>query len=279
MKSILLSVVLLVGSIFCAVGQSFLNGSFERNYVTKCTYNQTDSEFNARIPYTHAFGNTYIGGVREGEADILTKGCYVDPVDSNWCIGLASDYEIFTTSDAVSLELSEALTTGKYYEIRFYAYGNISFDTALMPVMIGESVKKDDFGRALDTLMPVGGVWTQFSIPFMAGSPSKFITVKNLPGKNSWNQVDQFSIRMLEPGNVHEPVSVMNIYPNPANSFLTVKLDNQEPFYSLQITDVTGQCIYTGMDTTIDIKRFSPGIYFLTVYWKTQQFTMRFVKN
>ena len=63
--------------------QTFLNGSFETNTATGCSYNLSNSAFNDLMSNVNAFSVNY------EQIDIHTSGCYVDPQDGNWCVGLA----------------------------------------------------------------------------------------------------------------------------------------------------------------------------------------------
>jgi hypothetical protein len=58
----------------------------------------------------------------------------------------------------------------------------------------------------------------------------------------------------------------LKIYPNPANSNVTIEVLNDE-FQSVQITDMNGRKVYdiqiTGSFTNVDCSAMKPGIYFV----------------
>jgi len=60
----------------------------------------------------------------------------------------------------------------------------------------------------------------------------------------------------------------VNIYPNPTNSILNLET-GQSDLYSIEITSLNGQVIYTGkMEGTtqqLDLSSFQKGVYFITI--------------
>jgi len=81
--------------------------------------------------------------------------------------------------------------------------------------------------------------------------------------------------------------SSFNIYPNPANNFLSIQLSQLLDIASLTITDILGQeLILQDFDTRnvskefkIDLSSIPTGIYFVVVESGTQQIVKKFVKN
>lgn len=78
--------------------------------------------------------------------------------------------------------------------------------------------------------------------------------------------------------------SMISIYPNPVSSTLYIHAPasfNKQNASSIQITDVTGRALYeaslTGADNTIDVSKWSNGIYFYQVRNETQTMQGRFV--
>jgi len=81
--------------------------------------------------------------------------------------------------------------------------------------------------------------------------------------------------------------SSFNIYPNPANNFLSIQLSQLLDIASLTITDILGQeLILQDLDTRnvskefkIDLSSIPTGIYFIVVESGTKQIVKKFVKN
>lgn len=83
------------------------------------------------------------------------------------------------------------------------------------------------------------------------GSPLYYITVNPL----STNEV--------------EYNSVMNIYPNPANKFITLETDYSNPEYKVTITDINGRILLTerikNEKTNVSIEKLKSGTYFIVL--------------
>lgn len=76
--------------------------------------------------------------------------------------------------------------------------------------------------------------------------------------------------------------SRVKIYPNPANSQVTVESNGQK-IERVKVFAITGDLIYDSRainDTqvTVDVARFNAGSYFITIQLDTETFTKRFVK-
>jgi len=75
--------------------------------------------------------------------------------------------------------------------------------------------------------------------------------------------------------------SVLSVYPNPANSLITIELDKTDQ-YSIEIVSLSGQLIFRskmeGGLKQIDLSPFSNGIYFVTAISKEFLRTAKFVK-
>lgn len=76
-------------------------------------------------------------------------------------------------------------------------------------------------------------------------------------------------------------IKSLSIYPNPANSVLNIKLDN-ETFLNIEISDVIGKVVLSEITQThsISVEKLNSGIYFLTI--KTESGTeakLKFIKE
>lgn len=78
-------------------------------------------------------------------------------------------------------------------------------------------------------------------------------------------------------------INEMQIYPNPANNNLTLKVDYFEPSQKITITDITGKILYTqsvqGLQTIINTSSLTSGIYFLNVENGTDVISKKFIKE
>jgi len=67
----------------------------------------------------------------------------------------------------------------------------------------------------------------------------------------------------------YEQAVIFSVYPNPAGSMMSVKVDRTLPGGEYRITDVTGRIVATGFIrnevTTIDMARVPPGDYFFGI--------------
>jgi hypothetical protein len=61
----------------------------------------------------------------------------------------------------------------------------------------------------------------------------------------------------------------VNLFPNPSNTIINILLSSLEPNETLQITDVLGrkieQLLLSGITTSIDVSKWSEGVYFYLV--------------
>ncbi len=250
-------------------GQSFINGNFEKNNSTDCDYNLIDSVFNLKMSNVYAFGKKFsFSNKHRGEMDILTYGCYVDPENGNWCIGLGVD----TTTDAIAIELTNELVVGQSYKLSFYLYGNTSFSSSLAPVEIGESITDSIFGTKIDTLIPVSMQWRECVLQFTASQNSKFITVRNTIGIKAWNQVDNFKIEQSTgTNNYYTPVAL--VLPNPSTGLFNFYLGEHNTPVSIEITNSVGSSVYKSASINsdnfqINLLNNSSGIYYYSIVKK-----------
>ncbi len=114
---------------------------------------------------------------------------------------------------------------------------------------------------------------------FSAKIPNLTVT----PGKKYWIQADgsacnatgEFKIKITSDGvvgiseNKIPSQDVANIYPNPANDFLTVQKKNTSNSINIKIFNLSGKLIYTNQVSTnsidIDTRSFSRGFYIIQV--------------
>ena len=266
MKKYLITLILLFG-LYQSYSQTFLNGDFENNLSSGCDYNNTDILFNTKVSNVYAFGKAYSGsdGGYVGETDIQTMGCYVTPQNGNWCLGLSSDTA--STSDAVAIELTSNLIIGQSYQVSFYIFGNTSFSNILTDVKIGVSNTDSTFGNLLFTASPFTNIWKHIDFNFTASQSDKFITVANIPGVNSWNQIDNFTISNVT-GISEIVLEDIHIIPNPFSVSTILQTDKVFKDATLTVYNSSGQQVkqinnISGQIITLHRDNLSNGLYFL----------------
>lgn len=261
-------------------GQTFINGDFENNISTGCDYNLSDATFNSKISNVFAFGKTNFGGNYIGETDIQTAGCNVTPQSGSWCIGIASDYATYTTSDAVAIELTSNLVPGNSYNLSFYLFGNTTFSSILANVKVGESLTDSTFGIPIDTVAPIPNSWTLITLNFVATQSSKYITVKNIPGTNSWNQIDNFTFSNITHINsIFQKISEVEIFPNPTSDFISIQTDNSSKFISATIRNTIGELLFTTDNSIMDFSRLQSGLYYIETTTDKGRFVTRILRK
>jgi hypothetical protein len=181
----LLPIVLLLSS--AAFGQSFINGSFELTTSVGCDYNNTIVNFNSKMDNVEMFSGT--------EIDIVQAGCFVPTIpDGVKGIAIARDPLAVGGSDAVNMELDEALVAGLSYELSFWAYSNPSQPNG--GVEIGCTEDSGIMGEIVVTVTTTPSAWVLSSIVFVAPNNATHISVRNEQDATHWNFVDQFNIEL-----------------------------------------------------------------------------------
>lgn len=183
------SLIIACGLSASVQAQSFINGSFEKTTASNsCGYNLSNSDINAQMTGTHAFGGY--------EAiDILREGCIISSIaDGDFALGIANEPSNPSNGEAISLELSDALVENQEYQISF----KVQAITKYGPqgnLLIGTSSTKDKFGSEVHNAVTKSGEWIEVSFIFVAGKDTKFITIKPVAGVKSWNIVDDFKLK------------------------------------------------------------------------------------
>ncbi len=178
-------------SIKNGIAQTFLNGDFEINTAGTDQINLGNAAFNGFMSNTIAFGSF-------GDMDIISSATYC---------GLAQNglwYVAFTGSgtDAITMQLSAALTAGTTYTISYWDKGCWgTYATSSPAVEIGVSTVAGAFGTPVYVApLPTNGVWVNRTFSFVAPVSGAFITVQ-LPagGLGDWTQVDNFTFIITTP--------------------------------------------------------------------------------
>jgi hypothetical protein len=280
MKKLILKIVILI-FINQTYSQTFINGNFEINtYNNGCNYNNTDVNFNSNFTNVYAFGKAYapsLGGF-VGEIDVQTNNCYVNPQNGYWCIGLTSGLESVNDADAVAIELTSNLIIGQSYQLSFYVYGNTAFNNTISNIKIGLSNSNSAFGNLIYTAVPNANIWKNIVFNFIATQSSKYITVSGIPGNQSWNQIDNFTLNNTL-SVVDYEMKKSNIYPNPFSISTNIKIKENLENAILTIYSTTGQQIkqinnINGNNILLNRDNLPKGIYFVELKQKNQLITI-----
>jgi hypothetical protein len=76
----------------------------------------------------------------------------------------------------------------------------------------------------------------------------------------------------------------ISVYPNPSSDIFNINLNNI-PKYDIILSDITGKILFEDKNTngvtnyTLNLDRFSNGIYFLKVLTKNKFFTKKLILN
>ena len=266
--------------------QTFINGDFENNTSLNCDYNNTDVIFNQKVSNVYAFGMGYAGsnGGYVGEIDIQTFGCFINPQNGSWRLGLSSDLNE-PTSDSITIELTSSLIIGETYELTFHLFGNVEFDNTLANIDIGESLNPDEFGILIDTFSPNNDSWKEISVIFTATQESNYISVRNEIGGDGWNQVDNFSITLsnLSIDESNQKINFL-LYPNPATSSITLDFKQNISSGLLTIYDLSGKSlsrkeINNESFVSLDLNNIPSGVYFIKLDFEKKSDVFKFLKN
>ncbi len=71
----------------------------------------------------------------------------------------------------------------------------------------------------------------------------------------------------------------IQIFPNPTSNFISIQTENNIKFKSAEIKDVLGKTILTSNNTTIDLSKFEPGIYFVELTTDKGKYVKRIIRN
>ncbi|MBK6904686.1 MAG: T9SS type A sorting domain-containing protein [Saprospirales bacterium] len=250
-------------------GQTFLNGDFENTTALDCEYNMDNETFNGKMPGVTAFGDIYTGSVLTGgEADIQKAGCYVDPQNGNWCVGIAGSDVNPADGDAIALELSAPLVVGEEYRLIFYVYGNTNF-APINNLEVGASKLQTDFGSSLMTVVPDELAWKKVDFNFEATDTWEYITVRPTWGVSNWDQVDNFTISLIVNGTDELDAlrQQLEISPNPFTDQVRISLAG---INQIRVMDVLGRNLqthsYKGQEEVqMDLSGLSQGMYLLEI--------------
>ncbi len=132
------------------------------------------------------------------------------PQDGTWKVGLHNQ-GAGSGVDALSLGLTQGVTAGTNYTLRFYAalleYANDGPGT----LQIGLSNSASAFGTLLTSATPASSqAWSEFSFAFAAPVDAAYLTVRILNDRTStYVFADNFSLDVPDTPAVPEPASLV----------------------------------------------------------------------
>jgi hypothetical protein len=291
-----ITILLLVISLNTVFAQNLLlNGSFENNTATNYITDLTNIQYNQVINYSTSFGDN-INPTLIGEIDLLKDSLQLYSIDTNWVIyaqngewfiaAAAKGYNYINSSgdtlpfwfsqDAFSLELSDSLDVGQWYELSFYMMHKHPPNgyPAYLPgrLSLGLSNYPDSFGVIIDTTLFTDTLWTKQSFTFQVTSNFKHITcrpVREVYGMN-WVFVDNFVLRETTASGVEELTTEkegFTMYPNPTKNVINIKADlSSRGKAILNILDSKGQVInsytiFNNIELTLNLKHLPNALY------------------
>ena len=239
-----------------AFGQSFLNGSFETT-TGNCNYGLTNTNFDSLMTSNFAFGSA-------SQIDIMHNTCgFGAAQQGNYFIGIAVAPNNVLT-DALSLKVSSTLIAGNTYSINFYNKQDIGYSANLLEV--GYSADSVTFGISIDTAALPTNSWGLVSFSFTPVINCQFITIRTIAGSYGWNLVDNFTIS--ETTDISENLvdeHAIQIYPNPASDFISIRADESIKIISTKIRDIQGKTILVSDKTTFSLPEFDAGVFILEI--------------
>lgn len=179
-----------------AGAQSFLNGDFEQNTVSGCTYNMTNTSFNLAVVGCVAYGT---GGVTNGEIDVMDGPCVnygPSGVVGACTLGLAAHNP--NGVDALTLELSTPLVVGTSYTIHYWGFSPVlSFSAGAAQIELGTSATAGTPGTVIGVSPSFGAAdFEHYSLTFTATAPDSHISVSAvMQSATTWAWIDGFSIQ------------------------------------------------------------------------------------
>ncbi|MCA8948387.1 MAG: hypothetical protein KDE27_02725 [Planctomycetes bacterium] len=152
---------------------------------TGCTYNNSNSAFNAFYANVHSFGTS--GGI-----DIMAGACYgIAPHSGATKLALAWNNVASGDKDAMALDLSAPLSPGAVYQLSFQAE-ELPFGPGQQPFEIGLSTASNTFGTLVYSANTPPTAWSQHSIVLTAPFAATHLTVRCPQGQDVWIAFDSF---------------------------------------------------------------------------------------
>ncbi len=206
--------------IFCKIsfGQTFLNGSFEKNIATGQT-NVSNHQYDSIMCYSTSFGNN-IFGRNSDKSVLISAGAQC----GQWCVYLFGDNVLessntgiyqYDTSDSISLQLSSQLIQGHSYSMSFYFHCSRFPYNNFASIRIGISTTNNTFGQLLDTASASSynspNILYKKNISFVAPFSASFVTIAVDHIRNSEDDSLLNHITWYSSGYRYENITIIGI--------------------------------------------------------------------
>lgn len=136
-----------------------------------------------------------------------------------------------------------------------------------------------NLGSTVELFKIIGGTHSWPGTPFTSSGTNQDINAS----KEIWRFFNKYNLASLTNiADVEKQNLAISIYPNPAQTILNIRLDNEASLASITITDVLGKVVLfeATASNSINIQSLEAGIYFLTVKNKTNQIAnVKFIKD
>ena len=134
-------------------------------------------------------------------------------------------------------------------------------------------------GSTVELFKIIGGTHSWPGTPFTSSGTNQDISAS----KEIWRFFNKYNLASLTSiADVEKQNLAISMYPNPANTVLNIRLNNETTLASITITDVLGKVVISESSetNTINIETLETGIYFLTVRNKLNQVAnLKFIKD
>ncbi len=97
------------------------------------------------------------------------------------------------------------------------------------------------------------------------------------------NTQPEIGVDEVQLTSIGEPVSAnslfLNVYPNPADQFVTISVNNGVIIKEVNLYNQVGQKVYQGIphDNSLDVSTLQPGIYLIEVRCDQQKFREKLI--
>lgn len=173
--------------------QNFLNGSFEINTCGGFDQiNIMNSQFDAFMSNTYAFGTWGGGGPGGGDMDIIQSATWggSGAESGSWYVALTGG-----GTDMFAMELCSPLIAGNTYTMSYWDRVDASYIS--LPTQVGLSTTNNSFGTVIYTapVPPTSNTWVQRTFTFVAPVSGLYVTVQQtgIVSGSNWCHVDNFS--------------------------------------------------------------------------------------
>lgn len=132
---------------------------------------------------------------------------------------------------------------------------------------------------------PQGNSWQTLSVP-LSSYKGQIISlrIRGVTGSNEESDIAIDNIRIVDVAGTQDiSQQLVSVYPNPSGGIFTIQFARTAIDATLKVADITGKTIMemkpTGNTTTIDLSKFTSGVYLLTVATEEGVTTKKLIKQ